>query len=238
MVDDDEVPLSLPTPSRVAARAHALLTQAYRSFLEGAADDPKAASEQARCLAWCERVGLRRELEPWEWEILSRPLGALSPREAVNAGWCLEAAALLAWALGRIEILDYEEQQDGAAIAQAMGFLDAEAVDLPADVRLRPRDELEHCLSIYLALHWRLRDFSLRPEPLDFAAFVRGCTWGDLSIDGLRLVDGDLSIGGVPLSKATEAAYRTCASIASERHRAAEWLLGQHPLYSEVTADT
>ena len=45
-------------------------------------------------------------------------------------------------------------------------------------------------------------------------------------------------LGGVPLVRAPEAAWRLLLSIARERHTAAEWLLGQDPDYSEVTADT
>jgi hypothetical protein len=227
-----------PSAARVAARAQALSAQAYRAILERSAADPEAAEAHSGCIAWCERVGLQSEFETREWALLTTPLGQLSQRDAINASWLTEPAVCLAWALRQTEVPDYETEADGASVATALCFLDDAADSFRAQSQLRPQAELEALLDVYLTLHWRLREFSLRPGPLDFVAFAEQCQWANMCLDQIRLVEKDLSINGRPLAEAPESLWRTCLSIASERHRAAEWLLGQHPLYSEVTADT
>ena len=235
---DDLEGYQLPLSARVAARAQVLSAQAYRAILERSATDPQAAEAHADCIAWCEREGLQSEFEPQEWALISTPLGQLSQRDEVNASWLTEPAVCLAWALGQVDLPDYETEADGAAVATALRFLDDAANGFRAQSELRPQAELESLLETYLTLHWRLREFSLRPVHLDFAAFAGQCRWANMRLDQVRLVDDDLSVGGSPLVTAPESLWRNCLSIASERHRAAEWLLGQHPLYSEVTADT
>ena len=46
-----------------------------------------------------------------------------------------------------------------------------------------------------LGLHWRLRDFTLRPQALDFQAFARDCWFGPLDINPFRLVDDSVGVG-------------------------------------------
>jgi hypothetical protein len=169
---------------------------------------------------------------------LTTPLGRLVQRDAVNASWLTEAAVCLAWALGQADLPDYETEADGADVANTLYFLDDTADAFRARLELRPCEELEAPLDTCLTLHWRLRDFSIRPRSLDFRAFAEQCQWANMRLDQVRLVDNDLSIDGRALTEAPERVWRNRLSIASERHRAAEWLLGQKPLYSEVTADT
>jgi len=62
--------------------------------------------------------------------------------------------------------------------------------------------------------------------------------WALAAIGCRSNVEGDLALGDVPISKATDDVYRRCVSIAVERHQAANWLRGHDPVYSEVTTDT
>lgn len=227
-----------PSCERVAARALALAAQTYRAVLERQAKDPGAAGARAKCVAWCERIGLRPEFEAAEWTLLTTPVGKLRERDAMNASWLAEPMACLAWALRVAELPDYETEADGPDTANALHFLDDDALKSLARAKLRPRADLERLRDTYLTLHWRLRQFSLRPEHIDFAKFARECEWANMRLEDLRIEAGDLSVAGLPLVAAPERVRRTRQSIASERHRAAEWLLGQNPLYSQVTTDT
>lgn len=227
-----------PTADRVAARAQVLITVAYRGILESSAGDPGAVAAHQKCIEWCERVGLRTEFEPDEWALLTTPLGELPRAQHAAATWRSESAACLAWALRWSDLPDYETPVDGAALSSDIGLFAGDAAERRGGAELRPRAALERLLDTYLAAHWRLREFSLRGEAIDFAQFAEQCAWTDMRIDELRLADGDLSIGGVPLAAATAEARQMCTSIVMERHRAAEWLQGQHPVWSEVTTDT
>ena len=73
---------------------------------------------------------------------------------------------------------------------------------------------------------------------MDFVKYVSECPWAPLRLDGLEILDHDLAIQGVRVDKVERTAFRKSLSIAQERHRAFNWLLGFETLYSEVTADT
>ena len=89
-----------------------------------------------------------------------------------------------------------------------------------------------------MTLHWRLRQFSLQPDPMDFVAYISACAWGSLQLDRLETLDGDLAIDGVRIDKVEHATYRRTLSITRERHQAFNWLLGFESRYSDVTTDT
>src|SRR6266436_2119388 len=86
--------------------------------------------------------------------------------------------------------------------------------------RLRDSGEISVAEETYLTLHWRLRQFSIEPRPMDFAAYVSSCNWGPLRLDQLELCEGDLAIRGVRIDRLDYAAFRRTLSIVQERHRA------------------
>jgi hypothetical protein len=123
-------------------------------------------------------------------------------------------------------------------VAQQSGFLAEDALDAVVEAELLPAEEIQSLQASMLTAHWRLRQFGLQPEHIDFAEFVKTAWWGPLSLEGLRLVDGDLAIGDVAISRATDEDLSRCASIVLERHRALNWLAGWDKLYSEVDTST
>jgi hypothetical protein len=228
-----------PTPERVACRALALAAVAARALLEQ--DDPSeswVAEFHRDTLAWVEAVGIGDELEPDEWEVLQRPPGALDRRAQIDATWRLEGLAVLAWALGRFELPAYDQLVHPQALVRSLGFPDADASRrLLAHPSLRPPAELEALSKQLLALHWRLRDYTLRPQAMDFRAFARDCWFGPLDISPFRLIDDDLALGGYAISDAPEDVFRSALSAAMERHKAINWLAGGG-LYSQTDTST
>jgi hypothetical protein len=99
---------------------------------------------------------------------------------------------------------------------------------------LRPGRQLDRMRERLFAVHWRLVEHRLRPGSIDFATFARTAWFGPLQIDSSMLVDGDLSIDGVPIARAMPKAVQRAASIAQERHQAINWVHGDDPIYSEV----
>jgi len=73
---------------------------------------------------------------------------------------------------------------------------------------------------------------------MNFREFANTASFGPLPLTGLRLVADDLEVRGVPLWDASEEDWREVMSIAIERQQAANWLIGQELLYSDVTCDT
>jgi len=240
MTDDelDRIELIPPAAERVAARALVLVAIACRSSLEVDARDPEAEALRQQIGAWLSAAGIDRELEDRERRTLEAPLGSLDPRTVINASWEGEGAAVLAWALGKYDLPRYHQTVASPEVGDALGFLGDPSWSALSAPRLRRADQIDDFREQMFALHWRLREFSLRRARLDFAKLARECSFGPLDIRELDLVKGDLAIDGRSLLDVAEDRWHECLSIAAERHRASNWLAGFETVYSEVTADT
>jgi hypothetical protein len=225
-----------PTAERVARRLLAVLALAWRAWLEEA-PVPEAQARLEDLRAWLEAQGLLGELEPEELALLRMPPGSWRMRERIDRSWAGEGAAVLAWALGLVELPPHDTLVDPQGLWREAGLLDAAPAALRAP-SLRPPAEREWLGRRLLGLHWRLRDFTLRPHGMDYARFARECWFGGFDLAGIPLAAGDLAVDGAPLAAAPPEAVRRALSIALERHRAINWLEGQHPLWSEVDTST
>ena len=248
--DDDELEETPPSARRVRDRAIVLTALAMRSSMEDERTPPMASRDvgedafgaeqlvrQRELLHWLEDIGAGRECEPRERQLLEAEIGSLAPQDAIDASWELEGAVVLAWALGRIELPPFDQACRPAAVADALGLLERPLPGDVSDATLRAGAEIEALERQLFTIHWRLREFSLRREPLDFRAVAARTRFG-LDPDALPLVDGDLAIDDTPVSRVPEERWRGVLGIASERHRAVNWLMGHERLYSDVTADT
>ncbi|HEX8697158.1 MAG TPA: DUF4272 domain-containing protein [Longimicrobium sp.] len=237
--DDEDEDAEPPTAERVARRALALAAVTARAILEREARERGAAGKHQDLLGWVRETGVEDELEEYEREHLRQPPGRLDPRSQMNASWRLEGLAVLAWALGRFELPPHDELVDPDPLWKSLGLLDAGAARaLLASPALRPREEIEALRSRLFALHWRLRDFYVKPGAMDFGEFARTCWFGPLDLTGIPLVEGDLGLGGRRIDRAPPDVFSTAHSAAQERHQAANWLWEGPALYSEASVAT
>jgi hypothetical protein len=223
----------------VARRALALTAVTIRAILE---QDPKARNTAAvykELLAWVKAVGIDDEFEPDERAAVHLKPGKLTDRQQIDATWRLEGLVVLAWALGRFEVPPHDRLVDFNPMWQSLGWPDpAETKAKLATASLRPRAEIIALRNRLFALHWRLRNFRIRPEVMDFAEFARTCWFGPLDTTGLPLIDGDLAIGGQRLDRAAPDHRSTTHSAAQERHQAVNWLYEGPDAYSEASVAT
>ena len=232
----DEALPQPPSAHRVARRALVLATIACRGILENDKADPGASEFWKRVSAWWNTLGIDGELEDEEAKLLRAPFGSVDRQIAVNAGWRSESLAVLAWALGRSELPDHDVEADPAAVATCLGFLEPDTVlERPT---LRNTEELERYREVAFTLHWRLREYSLNPNAMDFRSFCRTAWFGPLSLDGVALHDDDLRVGDVSISAAPAGAVRHASSIAQERHLAINWVLDASLPFSESDTST
>jgi hypothetical protein len=240
-VEEDEEPEEPepPTPDRVARRALALAAVTARALLEQ--DDPSeswVADFYRDTLIWVEAVGIGNELEPDEWKVIQRPPGTLDEQAQINATWRLEGLAILAWALNRFALPEYDNLVAPQALIRSLGFPGIEtARALLAHPELRPQAELEVMQKLILGLHWRLRDFSIRPQAMDFRDFARNCWFGPFDLTTFRLIDNDLALGENAIRNAPKDVFQSALSAAMERHKAINWLLGGG-VYSQTDTST
>ena len=233
----EEDPWTPPTPRRVAARALVMSAVACRGLIESAAGNPEAEGLRLRVVDWLDKMGVPSEVEPHEAIILNVPLGTLSPQQAIKAGWLCEGLAMLAWALQRFPLPEYDKEVDPHIVAESLDFLWDDARDLLDDPELRPGTEIQNLEDQMLDLHWRVADFKKRLRWYDFRLLAETNRVGPAQM-GIRFVEDDLAIGDLPISQAAQTDVDLVNSLAHERQKALDWLLGQGTLYSQVTPDT
>ncbi len=235
----DEEQLRPPTAQRVAARALALSCVSCRGCIEQDAEKPEAETFRKKVVAWSHDIGIRSELEEWELRFIETQLGKCADSQLVtDATWIGEALVVLAWAMGIHDLPPYDQSPLPAHVANSIGFMKPKAETALADPRIRAHSELQHFGDFIFSLHWRLRQFNLDHKPMDFRETAKTAWFGPLVIDGMEFVDDDLAVRGVSLSSAEPNLVRACLSMAVERHRAANWLLGYSEVYSETGSDT
>jgi len=229
-----------PDARRVALRALCLAAVCGRGFLETEEMPPKEAeTNRSRLASWSGELALETEYEAAEGNLIQQPIGTLQQQAVINASWHLEGLGVLAWALGKFELPAYDQMVDAGVLFPAVGFLDLnKATSLLSSASLRSAAELQTLKRQCFALHWRLRDFSLKPKPLDFRSFARESWFGPLDVSSARFCEDDLALGDVSIAKAPASAFRTALGIVQERHRAVNWLSGGARLYSETDTST
>jgi hypothetical protein len=237
---EEESEFPPPTPERIARRALCLTAVTAKALLEPQKLSPAEAERRCkRLLNWVGELALEKELEPSETALLHRPVGTLDEQDFVDAAWNLEGLAVLAWALRRFELPPYDEMVDADALLNSMGFLDLNrSMEVLRTDTIRPQTELRTLQNQLFALHWRVRDYRLKPKQMDFAKFAREAWFGPLDISLARLEEGDLAIKEDTISHATEEAFAIVSSTLSERHKAINWLVDGGDIYSETDTST
>jgi len=187
---------------------------------------------------WLDHLGVMEELEQSEMNLLNTPYRMLDQRAVVNAEWRGEGMLVLAWALGRSELVRYDQVCDSGEVGCALGFMYERSETVLAKPVLRDSGEIGRWRDTYLTIHWRLRQYQLHPEPIDFPDLVSWFNWGPLRLDDLDLVDGDLAICGRRIDRISFDEFAQTFSIVIERHKAFNWLLGAAGVYSAVSTDT
>lgn len=236
--ESEEIGRNPPNSNRVVKRALVLASLCCRGAIEQDAADPKAEQFRQTVFDWLKRVGAESELEPVERTILLSPLGKLSREQHAFATWQAEGMAVLAWALHLTGLPDYEAVVNAKSVADSLGWLTDGADKLLVDAQVRDAKTIQALADKLFALDWRLADFQLQRKSLNFSDFAKTAWFGPLNVEGLRFMNGDLSIGGYAISEAGDEARSLRRLITINRRRAAEWLLGQNETYSEVDLST
>ena len=228
-----------PDGKRVARRSLVLAATVCRGHLDSAPADPEARSLHARLTEWVSSVGIEDEMEPPEEAILRASLGELTPQQCFDATWAVEGLAVLAWALGQSSLPKHDEKADPYEVTDAVGFLADDAAEFATTASLRSKNELEACRELLYAIHCRLREMARKGHRIDFDKWIEPEWLALLKIDEPRLViEDDLAIHDQPLSRIDKHTLWLCESIIRERHRAAIWLIGEHPAYYGFSIDT
>ncbi len=238
--DDNYEDPDPPTVNRVARRAMVLAAVSARALLEHDAEEVEEPELLRREIyEWVESLGILDELEPDEAKALQRPVGTLDERAFLDSMWRVEGLAVLAWALQLHPLPPHDETVVPFELYETLGFRDVEtARSIIANAELRDTDELEQMLGVLLGVHWRVRDYSINPQAMDFVNFAKDNWFGGFDIGATRVIDGDLAITDHAINDAPPENVQMASSIAMERHLAINWLHGYSEIYSETDTST
>jgi hypothetical protein len=231
---DASFPASLYTPppqepvssEQARGRSLALGAVVMRGILErdlDGLDDPEELHQ--RLMTWINERGVASHLEESEMELVSSPPGSLDSQQTIDSMWQVEGLEVLLWALQMKDMPSCDELSDVDTPLNLLGIWKPSTESSVANAELRPIDELETQQAVQLTIHWRLREQGLRPKHMNLPVFIEQAKFGPLSLQGVPLIDDDLAIRGLPLNQAAPELRGLASSIASERHRAANWLM-------------
>lgn len=236
---DASANVTSPESGLVARRALILASLVCRGSIDTGAGNAEAESVRSQILEWVNALGLDRDLEEHERSTLHAELGRLEPRDVNEATWDVEGLAILAWSLGVRDLPRHDEKVDPYRVTESVRFLSDDAADLVRSAKLRSARELSAYRELVYAIHCRLRGFIRNRQGKDFAVSVDERWLRALNLDKrVLIVSGDLSIDGLEISRAEEGRVEDCEWITFRRHKAAIWVLGGYPLYSQVSVDT
>ncbi len=223
---------SVPTPKRVARRALLLAALAWRASLPNTAalifpkDRADAETRRDEIVDWLS-ARAREEASADEWALLTSPLESTQSPEELDYSWAIEAAATLAYALGLSRAPQLEAKAEPEALVARLGLASAAGDELLDGATLVPFAELARHRIVTLSIDWRATEERVHPGPIDIAALRKSDPrLAALDFGRARLIEGDLAVAGKPISLAKRGKVDRLASLALERHRAADWLVG------------
>ena len=236
--------LTPPDAKRVARRAAVLAAVALRGMASQweTADEEHMINNLRGWLNVCdEPAGLLGEIEGFEAHVFNAGPGELSPENAAQATWRWEGVTVLVWSLGRFDLPPYDQQSDPQPVGDAAGLLQMpdQVAELIETAAFAPGFNAEKFARHNTTLHWRLTDHVHGEQRhMDFASFAEGVDWIDMTLDRIRLKDGDIEIGGHAINDAPPELFQSVRSITAERHHAANWLAGWDESYEAVETPT
>lgn len=216
-----------PEPDRILRRFLMLAALARRGFMESSGESEAMRQKIIRSL---KAQGAWEEAEDWESKALETPVGNLGEKLGWKLPWLCEGAAVLAWAMGLYPLPAYDQEADVSQLDEiASGVMSGDLTPT-----FRSQEEIKVLKKQMHAIHWRLRQFYLKPQPMDFVAFAPTAWWGAMDLSLARIQDQDLEVCGQALADAPEEDWKRTSGILEERRTAIHWLLGDSEIYSKT----
>ncbi len=231
-------PINPPLARRVAERMYVLLSLAYRGALESNPEKPERIEKLHRLGEWFWGLEIGHEIEDMERYYLDRNLGEIPHEESQQLAIQFESVMVLAWALRLLPLNPHDEIIQPIKVAETLGLFGEDTHVAIDSAELRSFDQIRTAADRIMAIHWRLREYELNPEPINFYDMAKSAWFGELDIRTLPLAENDLAFNGVPISKVDATFRRRCQLGIQWRHRALNWLCGHHVLFSQVDVST
>jgi hypothetical protein len=214
-----------------------------------------ASSEIKRDEFWnpLRESGLWEGLTPQEQEFATTTMVSMTECQRINASWRTQSAAVLMWALERIEVFpSFDTEVPPESLKLRPG---ESAHDFLRDATLRPSTEIDRMRDVAELWHWRSRTRELEERGEVFPADDATRRIGIRSFDDVvrktatlafaektlrEIMDDDFVALGKPYRSLTDEEWSSVRSITIERHFALNWLCGYAPgnRWDETPTDT
>lgn len=213
----------------------------WNRFLEEERIQHKKLAERLR------NGGLWNLMEQKERSFIEMASNEVTEQMLIDASWSVESIVCLLWALAYIsELLPYDQQTD----PELTNKLPTEPAEiLITKAVLRPHPLIEKQRELAELWHWRSRTRQLQESNYKFTfpgdmtiQKVIGMASARAAADGVipSPIGDDFPVFGKAYRDLTHEEYSQATSIATERHRALNWLCGFAPRnrWSETPTDT
>lgn len=220
--------------------------QQRRSASDTEQDVPQPAAAREALNDWLRSESLWPRLSRAERRWLERPLGGWSEQDCRDVSWREEARAMLAWALGRLEVLPaYDQEVERGQAARQLPMLASTGEHLRG-AALRPEAEIRKARDTAELWLWRARTSSISKDPAQYPP-PEGFTYEKIiamtveqaAQEGLFVpIQGDFPALGKRYAELTEEELSTLTSIATERLHGLNWLCGYAADWDQVPHGT
>jgi hypothetical protein len=193
------------------------------------------------------QTGLWNQMEAEERSFLEAHSGEVAGHMWIGTLWSIESILCLLWSLGLVaDLLPYDQQAERGLVNR---FPPEPISVIIQNVVLLPHKLIEKQRDVAELWHWRSRTRQLQESGYKFTLpggmtieGVIGTASAKAAIDGLIPVqiDNDFPAFGKAYRDLTKAEYVKATFIATERHRAFNWLCGLAPgnRWAETPTDT
>jgi len=233
---NDELEISVRPPRAVVGRLIVLTALCHRAYLELAPASQREAmdseGERFDLITWLNETGALAVATPNEREFLLAPLGLPNRATADRQSWCIEAAAVLAWANQLLATApSYDAPVTAAPVLAQLPSVGESTEVLLSRFELRAEEAI--AAERERAELWQWRSELARgqtstplnrggPPQVAMDVAAEGIAAGLLQTQN----KGDFAVFGLAYFELSLVEVETLGDIAAERLRALNWLCG------------
>jgi hypothetical protein len=222
-----------PPRAELATRQAQWPVNEQRNFFEAAIQRRDQFRQRLR------EMGLAQFLTPKEIQILDSTIATMTDRQQIDAGWRVESAQVLMWALNLLLAIP---SMDNIASKAILKLIPADSALFISQAELRPAEEIRQARDVAELWHWRSRtrqlmergdkfpEASMRDGIQSFEDIIRVAA-EKAAEDGVipEPIDDDFPVRGVAYRDLSKKDWSRVRSISVERHFALNWLCGYAP---------
>jgi hypothetical protein len=249
MADKESYAPKLVEPQAAAQRLVCLMVISARGYFEDLLSDCEPESVVAtqdieNLMLWLREERLWPSLSKKETTILELTPGMWSKKDRVNTSWRVEAAGVIAWTLGLVEMPAYDKQFRSHGIMDVLPEPHTSTQEWVCGAALQPEEQILASRDVAELWLWRARTTRLQKDGRKpgvkgtYEEFIAGAAEAGERDSLFKRHSGDFPAFGKAYRDLSENEWHTMTSIATERLYGLNWVCGYGSDWDEVSPDT